>query len=160
LIELLHKQGSLRVRATGEGGKQMTISVEKKMVAALITIGRVSSVLGVLWIQAVILIAVGQPCITLGLVALAAGLVGGFVRHKIDARHSEIAMNMTKTPDSPLPLEDSVLIVVLIPRSRLVQIDALIPRTKNLPQARRQWIGDAIDEKLARQRTPEFPIAA
>lgn len=116
----------------------------------------------VLAVQAGILLAVGQPFLTFGVIAVAVGAVGGLVRNQIasgvvaigTAKAVETIKNLVGPrkrskglPDNglrPLP----VPIVVLVPGQKLAKIDSF-SCNEDIDAGRRRWIMTAIDEKLA-----------
>lgn len=123
----------------------------------------VSTLLLMLTVQTVILLAVGQPCLTYGAIVVAVGAVGGFL-NQADSGAIEIAMKKllgrSKRRGAPAPRSDVLTPVMMImSEDKLTKIDAFLPG-KDISKERRRWIMTAIDEKLAREHTPEFPAAA
>jgi hypothetical protein len=119
------------------------------------------AVVGIFAIEAKILLAVGQPFATLGLISLAVGAAGGFIMNRLRSISFESAF--FKPSGSIMASAESarvlILVTIMIPEPKLARIDMLLP-AKDVNRIRRQWILEAIDEKLARARTPDFPAAA
>jgi hypothetical protein len=144
-----------------KGNKMMNISFKNKL-ANLVTgevLAYIATLLFTLLIMPTVLVGtllvVGQPCLTFGGIAIAAGVAGGLLKNQADS----VAMldchweALVQTPDVLIP------VMMLLSEYKLRKMDALLPG-KDITAERRRWIMTAIDEKLAREQTPKFPVAA
>ncbi len=98
----------------------------------------------------------GQPWVRIGVVAIAAGALGGWVR-RIRRIHPR-SINLHEVgPTVPSDREtccgnNEVPITLFVPADILQEIDACLDRTTSLSlaKARGHWIKKALEEKLAR----------
>jgi hypothetical protein len=112
-----------------------------------------------------ILMALGQPIITYGSIAVGVGAASGFVKNQVDAGSIRSLLQKLRTA---LKGQQQTLKVVVqipkavtlpIPRGKIAKIDTLLPG-KDISAERRAWIMKAIDEKLENTPKPKFPTAA
>jgi hypothetical protein len=121
----------------------------------------VVALLPVAVIQAGILLVLGQPFITFGAVAVAVGIAAGIVKNRPDSGSFDepARPRLVGRPDIRVPVTLLLTEEQLAKIDRIVRVDSAL-RSRNLPAGRRRFIMRAVDEKLERARSSDWPLAA
>jgi hypothetical protein len=117
-------------------------------------------VLPVVVIDASILLVLGQPFITIGMITLAVGIAAGILKNTS-------AFGSFGEPPRPQPigrLDVRVPVMLLLTEEQIAKIDQIVRtgamRSNTMWAGRRRFIMSAVDEKLARADASNWPLVA